>query len=111
MASAAAYQVRSAAPTQDVYMIGCAPFGVAESAHWNPFGANGATSDEEADATVAAAGVALGLRLSRRRGPLLVDIDRPLGRLRAARPGARAGGPPPRDLTALQSTIYESKII
>jgi D-threo-aldose 1-dehydrogenase len=50
-----AYTVRSAAPTQDVYMIGCAPFGVDESANWNPFGTNGATSDAQADATVAAA--------------------------------------------------------
>jgi D-threo-aldose 1-dehydrogenase len=49
------YSVRSAAPTQDVYMIGCAPFGVDESANWNPFGVSAAVSDEQADATVAAA--------------------------------------------------------
>lgn len=53
--SSTAYTVRSVAPTQDVYMIGCAPFGVDEAADWNPFGTNGATSDEQADATVAAA--------------------------------------------------------
>lgn len=36
-------------------MIGCAPFGVDESASWNPFGTNSATTDGQADATVAAA--------------------------------------------------------
>ena len=47
------YSVRSAAPTQDVYMIGCAPFGVDESANWNPFGVSAAVSDEQADAVEA----------------------------------------------------------
>ena len=53
--ASAAYTVRSAAPPLDGYMVGCAPFGVDASASWNPFGKNGATSDAQANATVAAA--------------------------------------------------------